>query len=162
MGFFSVSEGKKAQNVECFCARSSGINKWLCSMWCQLLPRGSHTGHSFIQNKNTSLLELYYFIKLQTKLLEMGRWRIRIYSAQGLKSRSLSDFIYTQQHTYFSDTDKLLFAFLRHDEWLPTVSWWPHRETGYLNTNHRDNWNRHLSRNSSNWLCLGCVRPCLL
>lgn len=24
MGFFSVSEGKKAQNVECFCARSSG------------------------------------------------------------------------------------------------------------------------------------------
>lgn len=100
-GFSSVSEGKKAQNVECFCASSSGINKWLCSMWCQLLPRGSHTGHSFIQNKSTSLLELYYFIKLQTKPLERGRWKIRIYSLlKGLQSRSLSDFTYTHQHTF--------------------------------------------------------------
>lgn len=78
--FFQSVKVKKAQNVESFCARSSGTNKWLCSMWCQLLPRGSHTGHSFVQNKNASLLKMYYFIKLQKKLLERGRWKIRFYS----------------------------------------------------------------------------------
>lgn len=105
---------------------------------------------------------MYYFIKLQKKTV--GKREVEdqiLLSAQGLSS-SLSDFMYTHQHTHFSGTDKLLFAFLSRDEWLPTVSWWPTRETGYLNMDHADNWNLHLSRNSTNWLRLGCVRACLL